>query len=234
MIPKGCQEHPFDASILGRPVWSLVDLEQAANVVADAPAHQVGLIFRRGPAQEGEILEPAGFRKIETLVTLACPLPTEKQALPPGIGIAQKADADAISDLAAQAFRSDRWHQDPNIPNDRADAYKAAWAHNDVMGRAGVILITLTEAGEVTGFNALLFRGDDLVIDLIAVAPSRQGQGLGHRLVQAGIAYGAGRFKTLRAGTQESNEASLRLYDSHNMQQAGRAHTWHWTPQTGA
>ncbi|MDF1749719.1 MAG: GNAT family N-acetyltransferase [Alphaproteobacteria bacterium] len=230
MIPVGCHERPFDASILGRQVWSLEDITQAAEVVDAARQLDVGLVFWRGEVDKGLVLESHGFRKIETLLTLRCALPQEKRALPPGIGIAQVADADMIADLAAEAFRSDRWHTDPEIPNDRADAYKAAWAHNNIMGRAGVTLITLTGAGEVTGFNSMLFRDDALIIDLIAVAPSHQGQGLAGRLINAAKADGAGRFKTLSAGTQASNAASLRLYDRHDMKESMRADTWHWTP----
>ena len=126
MTPVGFSERPFDASILGRPVWCLDDVAQAKNAVTDAQRESIGLMFRRGDASEGGILEPLGFRKIETLITLGCALPGQKQRLPTGIGIAQATDADAIADLAARAFRSDRWHSDPEIPDDRADAYKAA------------------------------------------------------------------------------------------------------------
>ena len=230
MTPVGFSERPFDASILGRPVWCLDDVAQAKNAVTDAQRESIGLMFRRGDASEGGILEPLGFRKIETLITLGCALPGQKQRLPTGIGIAQATDADAIADLAARAFRSDRWHSDPEIPDDRADAYKAAWAHNDVLGRAGVTLVTLNAAGEITGFNALLFRDDALVVDLIAVAPDHQGHGNGSHLVTAAIAYGAGRFKTLQVGTQSANTASLRLYQKHGLQEIRRADTWHWTP----
>lgn len=230
MIPKGCSERPFDASILGRPVWCLDDVAQAENAVNGARQESVGLMFRRGDASEGAILDPLGFRKIETLITLGCAISDQKQRLPAGIGIAQTTDADVIADLAARAFRSDRWHRDPEIPDDRADAYKAAWAHNDVLGRAGVTLVTLNAAREITGFNALLFRDDTLVVDLIAVAPDHQGQGHGSRLVTAAIAYGAGRFKTLQVGTQAANPASIRLYQKHGLLEIGRADTWHWTP----
>ena len=230
MIPKGCSERPFDASILGRPVWCLDDVAQAENAVIGARQESVGLMFRRGDASEGAILDLLGFRKIETLITLGCAISDQKQRLPAGIGIAQTTDADVIADLAARAFRSDRWHRDPEIPDDRADAYKAAWAHNDVLGRAGVTLVTLNAAGETTVFNALLFRDDTLVVDLIAVAPHHQGQGHGSRLVTAAIAYGAGRFKTLQVGTQAANPASIRLYQKHGLQEIGRADTWHWTP----
>ena len=97
MTPVGFSERPFDASILGRPVWCLDDVAQAKNAVTDAQRESIGLMFRRGDASEGGILEPLGFRKIETLITLGCALPGQKQRLPTGIGIAQATDADAIA-----------------------------------------------------------------------------------------------------------------------------------------
>jgi len=223
-------ERDFDSGFLGQPVWVLEDIAQAASVVAAARSFGVGLLVRRGEASEAGMLLPLGFRQIEILVTLEAPLSSGSADLPPMIRIATHEDAEAVSDIARCAFHTDRWHRDPMIPDDRADAYKAAWAGNNVQGRAAAVLLATDDAGRVLGFNALLIRGDVLVVDLIAVSPGHQGRGIGRALMAGAFAHGAGRARVLQVGTQAENHASLRLYERLGMQRIGTATTWHWTP----
>lgn len=230
MIPEGCSLRPFDSEMLGRPVWYLEDPQQAADAVVAARADGVGLIFHRGEGNSEQPLAGAGFRAVETLVTLTAMLPVGRMALPNGCRLGQRQDGDAVEAIARAAFRSDRWHADPAIPDEKAHAFKGVWARNDLEGRAAATLVTVAEDGTVSGFNALLARDDDLIIDLIAVAPQYQGKGMGRLLVHAALAYGAGRYRTIRVGTQAANTASLRLYRSMGFEEMSRAVTWHWTP----
>lgn len=229
MIPAYCEDRPFDGGILGKPVWALLDPTKAAVAVAAAKERGVGLLFRRGADDEDAMLSRAGFRWIETLVTLARDLPKEPSALPEGTRLAAPADADVAGDIAAASFRSDRWHRDPEIPNDRADSFKRTWTANDVAGRADFTVLAL-EGGKVVGFNAVLSRAEGLVIDLIAVAPGYQGRGIGRRLVEGALAAGAGKADRMLVGTQSENTASLALYAAMGFEPMCRAVTWHWTP----
>jgi ribosomal protein S18 acetylase RimI-like enzyme len=216
--------------MLGRPVWALSDPAAAVGAPAAARAAGVGLIVYRGAAEDAEALEAAGFRPVETLVTFERALKPGGGGLPDGVRLAEEADAPAVAAIAAQAFRHDRWHADPAIPDQRADAFKAAWARNAVLGRAVAVLIA-GAAQAAVGFNALMARGDVLVVDLIAVAPGQQGRGHGRHLMAGAMAYGAAKgYRRLRVGTQDSNFASIRLYESLGLKEVGRARTWHWTP----
>lgn len=233
MIPPGVSDRPFDGEILGRPVWALADADAAADAVVAARAGAVGLIVYRGAPAEAEHLVAAGFRLVETLVTYECPLPPVEVSadLPPDIRLASDADADAVAAIARQAFRYDRWHADPAIPDARADAFKAAWARNAVLGRAVAVLIALGGDGRPAGFSALMAQGTMLAVDLIAVAPGQQGRGLGRALMAGAMAYGVGhKYGRLRVGTQAENAASIRLYEALGMMESARACTWHWTP----
>jgi ribosomal protein S18 acetylase RimI-like enzyme len=61
-----------------------------------------------------------------------------------------------------------------------------------------------------TGFLAVLETGDARVIDLVGVAPERQGRGVGSTLVDAFVRRHRGH--ELVVGTQLANVPSLRLY----------------------
>lgn len=228
--PDYCSERPFDARHLGRPVWALTDPARAVEAVAAANSAKVGLLFYRGVAEEGPTLQTTGFREIETLVTYEMALDGGREELPTGTRLATASDADRVGEIAGAVFQTDRWHADPNIPNDTADAFKRDWARNNVLGRGVDTILSVEGTGLITGFNALLSRADTLIIDLIGVAAEAQGKGYGRRLVTAALSYGRGRYARLEVGTQAANTASCALYASLGMQEVRRQTTWHWTP----
>ena len=157
-------------------------------------------------------LQDAGFHIIECLLTLARPLTAEGK-FPDGVELANPSDAEGCAGVAHGAFRFDRFHADVRIDNRFADALKAQWARNSVMGRADAVFLTRDEKG-VTGFNACLLRDGDARIDLIGVVSNRQGQGLGRKLTMAALAHYAGQATRIKVSTQSSNRASLALYES--------------------
>ena len=65
------------------------------------------------------------------------------------------------------------------------------------------------------------------MIDLIAVTPEAQGQGLGRALVNASMAAYGARARRMRAGTQAANFPSLALYRGLGMHEVSRAITFH-------
>ena len=228
-IPDFCTDNPFEAGFLGRPVWSLKDASKAIDTVNMAKAADVGLINCRLPEGEDVLaLKAAGFRLVETLVTLRAAI-WKVDDVPKNIRRTQIADADACGLVARATFKDDRFHQDPEISNDVADDIKAAWVENSVKGRANAVFCAEINR-EIVGFNACLLDGDDAVIDLIGVHPQVQGQGVGTNLLDVMALHYRGRASHIRLGTQLSNEASLEFYDSLGFSEVNRAQSWHWTP----
>ncbi|MCR9220783.1 MAG: GNAT family N-acetyltransferase [Alphaproteobacteria bacterium] len=226
-LPPGVVDQSFDAKFLKGPVWRLDDPVQADQAVAAARVFGVRLISARlDPAQD---LSARGFRRIETLVTYEGPLDPTAQT-PPGIRAGRPEDAPACAEIAVRAFTLDRWHADPRIPDPAADAFKRAWVENDVRGRADAVLIAEDAGGAVEGFLLVLERRDAAVIDLIAVDDRAQRRGVGRRLLTALSAACADRRRVGRAGTQETNHAACRLYESAGWRVVDRKVTWHWTP----
>jgi ribosomal protein S18 acetylase RimI-like enzyme len=136
------------------------------------------------------------------------------------------ADADAVAAIAATAFRHDRFHADPLVPDAAADRFKEVWARNCVNGRADAVFVT-EESGRINGFNACLLRGDTVAIDLIAVANGAQRRGLGRSLVDAALSYYFGKAARIIVGTQSANQPSLALYEAAGFRIKSSAFTLH-------
>ena len=155
--------------------------------------------------------ESAGFRLSDTRVQMRL------QGAPDFCGTtsvrlrcARPEDRDAVAALARRSFRSSRFHQDPFIPTERADALKAAWASNYFIGQRGDGMVVAEAEGRMIGFLLYLLRDRTCVIDLVAVDAGYRAQGVGTGLVSF-VSHQAG-MSALVVGTQAGNSASLRFY----------------------
>jgi ribosomal protein S18 acetylase RimI-like enzyme len=234
-----CEPQAFDTEHLGRSVLRL------APTIADAPERLAAQLrqetarWRRGgvwlvslrlsEARAGTCeaaLTEAGFRRIETLVTFERATGSQ----PPSailVRPAQSADWLQAIELARGAFRYDRYHADPLVPDEAADRLKAAWVANALAGRAEAVLLAHWQ-GRVAGFATLLATAEAGIIDLIATAPWAQRMGIGRALVAAALAHYAGRRPVLRVSTQADNLASQRLYCGSGFAEVARQATYHW------
>lgn len=167
------------------------------------------------------LLEAAGFRQVDTQVTLergAEPAP----ALPRiEVRLAEPRDREAVLDIAGTSFRFSRFHQDARVGLKAAHAVKRAWAANCLDGQRGEEVLVALDQGRPAGFLAVLLAQDAAVIDLIAVAVQNQRRGIGGALVDAFVGRWRSRAARLRVGTQQANAASLRLYEGRGFRAAG-------------
>lgn len=118
-----------------------------------------------------------------------------------------------LLEIAAQ-FECSRFHLDPAVPREIADRVKQAWLGNYFNGSRGEGVIVALDQDRPVGFLAILnnFRADTKIIDLIAVASDMREKGTGRRLVKSLV--GTSPWSNIRVGTQVSNIASIRLYES--------------------
>ncbi len=226
---------PFETGVLGVPVGKLSVAEAAEQEALDDLVRQAAGWREQGvwlvSCRVGEAspvagaLEAAGFRCIETLVTLEHRLdgamPTD------GAEIATAADRGACLEIARRAFTNDRLHSDPQVPDAIADRVRRAWIENDLGGRTDANFV-VRDDGAVAGFSLCLFDGDVAVIDLIAVDAGKRNRGLGGRLVGSALAHYQGRVSSMRVGTQADNLPSLALYRRTGFAELGRHETFHW------
>jgi ribosomal protein S18 acetylase RimI-like enzyme len=155
-----------------------------------------------------------GFAVVDVLVTLT--LGAEKAPAHPDKAVvpAAREHMAALIDIAGRCFRFSRFHLDPKIPDDLADAVKREWVRSYAEGRRGLELLAALEDGVPVGFLAVLANGDARVIDLVGVAPEAQGHGVGRALVSEFVARHKAAAAALRVGTQLANLPSLGLYES--------------------
>lgn len=240
VVPVSSSMLPFETEHLARvcarlhlaPDQAPAELSGGVKAVVDAlRVQKVAFVSARIPddaTAARDALIAAGFTEVESLVTLACDLSGLQGLAHTGSTATQAvaSDADACAALAGRSFRSDRFHADPDVPDERADALKAAWMRNNVLGRADVVLIS-RRGGEIVGINACLRQAENAVIDLICTAPEAQRQGIGRALVRAALAHYAPKTKRLLVGTQASNDASLHLYRSLGFSDVARQSTFH-------
>lgn len=132
----------------------------------------------------------------------------------PRIRAATAADASVAGQIVDEAYR----HYIPRIgkpPGPMLDDYTARVAE-------GVVWV-IEEGATIAGVIVLLPRSDYLLLDNIAVAPSRQGSGLGRRLLAFAEAEAMRRgCREIRLYTHRTMTENQRLYAAIGYEETGR------------
>lgn len=152
-------------------------------------------------------LKAAGFFLVETLLTFK-KKPSKDGVMESRLREARASDCERVTRIAERSFRFSRFHADPNFNPDLANRIKAAWAGNFFRGQRGQRMLVAEERGHLCGFILLVENPQATAVDLIAVDPAFQGQGLGMALLSAAERKG----RQILAGTQKANSASCRMY----------------------
>ena len=180
------------------------------------PSDDRWFIYTKAPTNGLELinaLEDAGFRLIEGNLQLEKSMNPMPDPIDPNrIRFAVPEDEAAVRSVSEHSFAYSRFHLDPAISNNLADKVKAAWAANYFAGQRGDAMVLAEDKGKVAGFLQLIFQGDVLVIDLIAVDPARRKMGLAHDMI-AFVRCNLPGFRLFRVGTQVSNVPSIGLYE---------------------
>jgi ribosomal protein S18 acetylase RimI-like enzyme len=132
----------------------------------------------------------------------------------PRIRAATAADVSVIGQIVEQAYR----HYIPRIgkpPGPMLDDYAARVSE-------GVVWV-IEEGSTIAGVVVLLPRPDYLLLDNIAVAPARQGTGLGRRLLAFAEAEAVRRgYREIRLYTHRTMTENQRLYAAIGYEETGR------------
>ena len=183
------------------------DLRSLIPADCDAFWAKIPATDRRLTAQ----LERSGAHLREVEINLcadghACPAD-----IPPGIRIEQVANpGDKALDFA-RCFTFDRFHTDPEIPTEKADALWQQYllTYSDSAARIGLSAVC---NGRVAGFLGMGLH-DELphnTLDVIAVLPDFRGHGVGTALMRKAITLSA--QKPLHVSTQHHNAAAINAY----------------------
>lgn len=138
----------------------------------------------------------------------------EDTAGEPRIRAATAADVPVIVQIVEQAYR----HYIPRIgkpPGPMLDDYDARVSE-------GVVWV-IGERPSIAGIIVLLPRPEYLLLDNIAVAPARQGSGLGRRLLAFAEAEAVRRgYREIRLYTHQTMTENQRLYAAIGYEETGR------------
>jgi ribosomal protein S18 acetylase RimI-like enzyme len=155
-------------------------------------------------------LEDAGMRVVDVNVTLRRPAgPSGVDTT--GVRDARPADRDAILTLAERDYPGSRFHLDPQIPDERANALKRAWVDGFFAGARGDRMLVADRDGEAIGFYLVIDGDDHRTGDLLAVVPGARRAGTATALV--GTALDMRPLRDHQMGTQVSNIPSLRFFE---------------------
>jgi ribosomal protein S18 acetylase RimI-like enzyme len=202
------------------------EAQRAVHQVTDRPGFSYARVLTED-VHTTRLLERCGFHLVDTTVTLEM---SGLSASSGGSGharLARPEDREAVEGIARRSFTYSRFHLDPDIPKSLADEIKAQWAGNFFLGKRGDHMVVVEQAGEIVGFTQLLkASGDTLVIDLIAVERTRQGQGMAQGMIRfSSSAFG--HTRVMRAGTQIANTMSLRVYQGMGFRIVSSSYVFH-------
>ncbi|HEX7425318.1 MAG TPA: GNAT family N-acetyltransferase, partial [Terriglobales bacterium] len=169
-----------------------------------------------------QALERNGFYLADTSTKLLCAAGSFVSCpLPAGCSVDKyrPGDLPQIQEISADIFRRSRFYADPSFPKARVDELHRLWVRNDCEGRADLVLVCRREE-KVLGYIACLFTEardefglpSEADIDLVAVSPQAQGQGIGKALVGVALQHYRERATRITVGTQGSNYPALALY----------------------
>ncbi len=122
-------------------------------------------------------------------------------------------DLPVLRAIARISHTDTRFYADPRFARERCDALYETWIERSCTGYAQTVLVAQGADGRALGYITGHLRGEAASIGLIAVAPEAQGRGLGPRMVNAFLAWGAGQNATrATVVTQGRNVRAQRLY----------------------
>ncbi len=169
-------------------------------------------------------LQSRGFVLLDSIVTFS--RPSTAPADPSG-GVAvrlwRSGDLESLRRIAASSFSCDRYHADPEIPNEVADRLHADWIENSCRGFADAVLVAELEElpGGVAGFTTVKIdrpAAQELgvriaAIVLVATDQRARGRGIGGMLTGAAIEWCRTQaVHIVEVGTQLRNVRACRLY----------------------
>ena len=208
--------HPeLKSNLGGLALQAVSECVDADYISARQDSREIALI---------QSLEALEFSTVDGILKFSIDL-GERLVVPERRGVvietASKDDIPELRELAAGGFVYDRFHNDPCVPNDQADALHADWVENGVLGKTGCGVLVARSQGRVAGFF-LLTEDNSLkphlgfsvgTLVLIAVSPHFRRRGIAKSLSLASAAYLKHRGHSYaEVGTQMANTPASNVY----------------------
>jgi len=201
ILGVGCGRIPFMMLSGSVGEQAMQAREMLPKIISDAKAKGVEMIMTRTPAFDFGLIHPledAGFRVMDNGMTALYHKSVEYDYLKKDLELRpyREGDLPAILEILAGAYVDDRFHSDPRIPQDKAEALYAAWVTNSCKnpGRDEEIMVA-DLLGEIAGFFQYQPVHDFSEITgikihscgIAAVRRDRHGLGIYHSLLSQAI-----------------------------------------------
>ncbi|MEW6201218.1 MAG: GNAT family N-acetyltransferase [bacterium] len=167
---------------------------------------------------ETEPLQTTGFEHLAQMVNLRRQSGELTAAPPPsGVNIRSMGSGDisAIADIAAESFIHDRYNADPFLPSDKTREIHGEWARK-CCNFCHHVFVAVKQNRPV-GFSAVTLPdkfSPSPVIQLIAVAPAHQQNGIGKSLLQKSLRQCQPPAQVVLVRTEAKNLPAMNLYQS--------------------
>jgi len=211
------ETNPHDLSHPLEPT-DIRKLQAPAFVYAKADCKDTNLITN---------LSALDFQLIETSLLFDATSLTHIECQGPELRFATPSDENRCCEIAEQSFLYSRFHSDQQIPRNLANGIKREWTRNYFAGKRGTHMVVTEDQKQVAGFLLLIMKGGELTIDLIGVSENSRRKGIAQRMIGFAAQNIAG-WRTYIVGTQASNIASVRLYESLGFRLRAASYTFHW------
>ncbi|WP_417520144.1 GNAT family N-acetyltransferase [Minwuia sp.] len=218
---------PWLGGFLGKDAWHL-SVSDPVETSVPLPSATPCFVDVKVPVNEivtANRMQAAGFRLIDTNIQLE--RPSWPVARSRTARFALEPDRDAIERIAGSSFTTSRFHLDPEISKEAADAIKREWAGNFFAGARGTHMVVSQQGEEIAGFLQLIQQAETLVIDLIAVDARFRGKGLARDMIAFAENHIPG-VERLKVGTQAANAQSLHAYVANKFQFMTATYIFHF------
>lgn len=229
---------PFDTQHYGIAIGRLVaeSSDGAAELtwaLAQAAREHYAVVFLRLLSTDPlrKTVEAMGHVAVDTLVTSTLAARTATSRAPDSVTIEHHErlhdphDITAIATLTADVMRTSHLHADPRLPLAKTRALYAAWATNDITGRAQRIVVARA-GSDVVGYISLIVDTTSVMVDLVAVSTAWHGKGIGSAMIASVVNWVGDRDVVTTVGTQADNPA-LALYTRHGFVPSHEHVTYH-------
>ena len=231
------QRDAFLGSILGLPAYKIIEFIESLDLKFPEDKNygkKSSFLYTKVASSNLtslRLFKNSGFKIIEENITLERKEATDINKLfrhrqQYEIRLARDGDKSFVEEIAETSFSHDRFHQDPKIDNLLADEIKRQWAGNFFLGQRGDTMIVATANNRPVAFLLLLLPQKHSVIDLIAVSKKHRNKGLGLQMINYALQNFSGNNRWI-VGTQSTNIASIRLYESLGFQTTGYQYVLH-------
>lgn len=229
---------PFDSELFGYKVGKISLPEGSVHLECDNKGYELIYLFACSQERPEALGEPVSIRVEweKELIDNINPIDLPALISNPAISLEKlgskvdEKDKFALERLVLTCGTYSRFNVDPYFTNQEYQKLYLTWWSNVLKGKHTVLLAK--RAKEILGMITLRFGKKKAHVDLFAIMPEEQGQGLGklllHSAMQLARQHG---METMALSTQRDNKNAMKLYRNLGFQIQRENTIYHWRPK---